>query len=98
MLCRLQCLVKPGVVLSSVYGYTRCCAKCVVILGVVPSSVHCYTRCCAEFSVLLYKALCRVQCMIIPDVVPSSVYGCTCLLYTSPSPRDMTISRMPSSA
>ena len=24
--------------------------------------------------------------------------GCTCLLYTSPSPRDATLSRMPSSA
>ena len=28
----------------------------------------------------------------------SSVYGGTCLLYTSPSPRDRTRSRMPSSA
>ena len=26
------------------------------------------------------------------------VYRCTCLLYTSPSPRDATLSRMPSSA
>ena len=26
------------------------------------------------------------------------VIACLCLLYTSPSPRDMTISRMPSSA
>ena len=25
-------------------------------------------------------------------------YVCTCLLYTSPSPRDATLSRMPSSA
>ena len=26
------------------------------------------------------------------------VYQCSCLLYTSPSPRDATLSRMPSSA
>ena len=26
------------------------------------------------------------------------IYACTCLLYTSPSPRDVGISRMPSSA
>ena len=25
-------------------------------------------------------------------------YGCSCLLYTSPSPRDLSTSRMPSSA
>ena len=30
--------------------------------------------------------------------VMSSVHLCTCLLYTSPSPRDATLSRMPSSA
>ena len=28
----------------------------------------------------------------------NGTYGCTCLLYTSPSPRDATLSRMPSSA
>ena len=27
-----------------------------------------------------------------------SVHSCVCLLYTSPSPRDATLSRMPSSA
>ena len=31
-------------------------------------------------------------------VVPAFATGCTCLLYTSPSPRDNTTSRMPSSA
>ena len=30
--------------------------------------------------------------------VRSMVYAHTCLLYTSPSPRDATLSRMPSSA
>ena len=30
--------------------------------------------------------------------LPLSVYGVTCLLYTSPSPRDGATSRMPSSA
>ena len=28
----------------------------------------------------------------------AKAYRCTCLLYTSPSPRDATLSRMPSSA
>ena len=35
---------------------------------------------------------------ISPYVVQVTVDGCTCLLYTSPSPRDRTRSRMPSSA
>ena len=32
------------------------------------------------------------------DVAENAVCACTCLLYTSPSPRDATLSRMPSSA
>ena len=34
----------------------------------------------------------------IVDVTPTPHNGCSCLLYTSPSPRDMRRSRMPSSA
>ena len=37
----------------------------------------------------------RIQ--FTPDLMPTDVVG-TCLLYTSPSPRDATLSRMPSSA
>ena len=33
-----------------------------------------------------------------PRHIDWGVYGRTCLLYTSPSPRDATLSRMPSSA
>ena len=33
---------------------------------------------------------------VVAEVSPSQVWGC--LLYTSPSPRDATLSRMPSSA
>ena len=36
--------------------------------------------------------------MIITAASMRRVYGTTCLLYTSPSPRDATLSRMPSSA
>ena len=32
------------------------------------------------------------------DVLPNAHPSCPCLLYTSPSPRDATLSRMPSSA
>ena len=32
------------------------------------------------------------------SLFPSGLAACTCLLYTSPSPRDRTRSRMPSSA
>ena len=39
-------------------------------------------------------AECKIR--IMPDV--HAGIGCTCLLYTSPSPRDRTRSRMPSSA
>ena len=35
---------------------------------------------------------------IIPGINSDEVFSLTCLLYTSPSPRDRTRSRMPSSA
>ena len=37
---------------------------------------------------------------LLPEIMGFDVigYGCTCLLYTSPSPRDKRQSRMPSSA
>ena len=35
---------------------------------------------------------------IIPPDMKNHVISCDCLLYTSPSPRDATLSRMPSSA
>ena len=34
----------------------------------------------------------------LPAVQPGQRYGYRCLLYTSPSPRDLSTSRMPSSA
>ena len=42
--------------------------------------------------------------MLLSEVLPATLYGALvlginpCLLYTSPSPRDATLSRMPSSA
>ena len=43
--------------------------------------------------------------LLLPIIIAISVfvlflmvYACICLLYTSPSPRDATLSRMPSSA
>ena len=36
--------------------------------------------------------------IIVPNVLPFVIHDETCLLYTSPSPRDRTRSRMPSSA
>ena len=35
---------------------------------------------------------------IIPFIIASTIIHWGCLLYTSPSPRDATLSRMPSSA
>ena len=32
------------------------------------------------------------------EVIPKIEHACDCLLYTSPSPRDLSTSRMPSSA
>ena len=37
-------------------------------------------------------------CVLCFTAVPDTTYCCTCLLYTSPSPRDQRGSRMPSSA
>ena len=36
--------------------------------------------------------------VLVHDVPPGTTIVGTCLLYTSPSPRDATLSRMPSSA
>ena len=38
----------------------------------------------------------EIFCVLVNDVYVAKVWGC--LLYTSPSPRDATLSRMPSSA
>ena len=35
---------------------------------------------------------------ILPSLASLAMYAYTCLLYTSPSPRDLSTSRMPSSA
>ena len=43
-------------------------------------------------------ALCESVCMIVIYTPKYEAHGYTCLLYTSPSPRDRTRSRMPSSA
>ena len=44
------------------------------------------------------KAYVKIQKKIHPDVSPETARLSACLLYTSPSPRDATLSRMPSSA
>ena len=44
----------------------------------------------------LYTRLGELQAMTPTDAVIAQY--CDCLLYTSPSPRDATLSRMPSSA
>ena len=41
---------------------------------------------------------CKVQPQITQDYIISSNHFYACLLYTSPSPRDTLLSRMPSSA
>ena len=41
---------------------------------------------------------CHFSYEALEDVDPDSVFGDACLLYTSPSPRDGLLSRMPSSA
>ena len=44
----------------------------------------------------LTKLRTKFICPITEEIIDTTVY--TCLLYTSPSPRDATLSRMPSSA
>ena len=39
-----------------------------------------------------------VKFLLYDDQNPNSIFSCVCLLYTSPSPRDLSTSRMPSSA
>jgi len=53
---------------------------------------------CGDFSVCDYEE--KPQCVVIWGANPvwSNPDEYTCLLYTSPSPRDATLSRMPSSA
>ena len=47
----------------------------------------------------LLKSGGAVDTVLLADSMPPAVAGYyTCLLYTSPSPRDLVVSRMPSSA
>ena len=58
------------------------------------------TRCGGSLLAARYKALSvdHVEYANKEDVIALATQGCTCLLYTSPSPRDYAASRMPSSA
>ena len=51
---------------------------------------------CGVRNLAISEAAARFGLYYAPD--PSSQIACTCLLYTSPSPRDYAASRMPSSA
>ena len=52
----------------------------------------------ANTDVTLTEATHAGRLLITPDVSADRTYTLPCLLYTSPSPRDRTRSRMPSSA
>ena len=54
---------------------------------------------------VVFKLLVHHRGLLYPVVAPTYMFfeanfknGITCLLYTSPSPRDLSTSRMPSSA
>ena len=48
--------------------------------------------------VLVIAVYIVVQIMVAAGAISSLMQGLLCLLYTSPSPRDRSLSRMPSSA
>ena len=70
-----------------------------VVTGSVPvvTSLHYYTRSCAKKTLWRNDAVCPGPKIDRCLTCAADHYG-RCLLYTSPSPRDATLSRMPSSA
>ena len=79
------------------------CFSCVYLIYVLcMSSVH---VCAMSYVCLVYVLcvsyvclMCYVLCMSYVCLCYACLYACLCLLYTSPSPRDLSTSRMPSSA
>ena len=53
---------------------------------------------CADFLVALYFSVMKHEASFNMNAANEDVFFLSCLLYTSPSPRDATLSRMPSSA
>ena len=78
----------------------------VVVIGAGPGGYVAAIRCaqlglrtaCIEKEPLLGGTCLRVGCIPSKALLESSERYVDCLLYTSPSPRDATLSRMPSSA
>ena len=64
---------------------------CVFVLGVIATSIPLHPTLFLNFSSSRYFRLCTCTWQKYVQCVP-------CLLYTSPSPRDLSTSRMPSSA
>ena len=72
-------------------------AKIAEDCGVAMLSVHGRTRADKFLGQAEYETIANiVQSVNVPVLANGDIY--TCLLYTSPSPRDATLSRMPSSA
>ena len=56
------------------------------------------TKYAAEYNSLITKEVLQIEIEDRRDITQDEVKNIFCLLYTSPSPRDATLSRMPSSA
>ena len=73
----------------------------ITIYSDIDVSIMCtpYTLCIHMYVYILYHSL-DLYFPIYKYIIPTYyiTYSIACLLYTSPSPRDATLSRMPSSA
>ena len=70
-------------------AYTPILESMIIFIGSLGWSV---------FALLSFAAVTRYPPWLADDDVWTGSWGYTCLLYTSPSPRDGLLSRMPSSA
>ena len=90
MLQRVKHLLKPFLVMTALFGLAACISQ--------PDQT---LRILYEQSAQYHKPD-RNPVIVIPGILGTRLVddasGRTCLLYTSPSPRDLSTSRMPSSA
>ena len=107
MLCQLPSSMSPSLILwglvratCTIAKYTYCCRYCChCCVSSAQPAIASYqqVRVAASFYVNITKRNSSLR-HVTRNAFANSDYFGSCLLYTSPSPRDLSTSRMPSSA
>ena len=93
----LDKLGKNGLKFSQFHNTGRCCPTRATLLTGLYSHLAGMGWMTHDQNTIGYRGHLNNECVTIAEVLKPAGYF-TCLLYTSPSPRDLSTSRMPSSA